>query len=182
MDYGRRFYNSLALRLWYKPLRRIPPGFLTSREDPADDLLNRDFLNINVAYGQFVQERFTDGNHAFPLNLELNSTGSLLDDLTVFAEVFGGTVHATFALDPDQLGISKAVHDLTEPAIEENRAVVNDDDSLAELLDISHVMAGQQNGGLVADVVFAQEFAHGFLRNDIQPNSRLIEEEDPGLV
>jgi hypothetical protein len=78
--------------------------------------------------------------------------------------------------------ISEAVHDLAELPVEENPPVINDDDALAQGLDVGHIMARKQNGGLMRGVVAAQEFADGFLRNDVQPDGRLVEEQDFGLM
>ena len=67
-------------------------------------------------------------------------------------------------------------------AVEEDFAVVDDDDALAQLLDVGHVMAREQNRGFLLGIVAANEFAHGFLGNDIQADGRFVEKQHLGLM
>ena len=53
--------------------------------------------------------------------------------------------------------------------------MINDDDALAEFLDVGHVVAGQNDGRLLFRVVAADEIADGFLRRDIESDGRLVE-------
>jgi hypothetical protein len=71
---------------------------------------------------------------------------------------------------------------LVEAAVEGDFAVVNDDDAVAEGLDVGHVVAGKQDGRLLRGVVALEEFAHNLLRNHIQADGRFVEEEDFGLM
>ena len=85
-------------------------------------------------------------------------------------------------MDGDEFEIGEAVEDVAEPAVEEEVAVVDDDDASTELLDVGHVMAGEQDGGLAGRVVIAQEFADILLRNHVEADGGFVEEEDAGLV
>ena len=55
-------------------------------EDAADDFLEGDFLNVNVADGQFVQQGFADRDHAVALELALDAAGVLSGELGLGVE------------------------------------------------------------------------------------------------
>ena len=154
----------------------------SSGEDPANDFFDGDFLYVNVADGQFVQQGFADRNHAVALDLELDAARGLRHDLAIPAQLLAGAVGRALALNGDELGIGEAVHHLAEAAIEEDRAVINDNDALAQLLDVGHVMAGEQDGRLLLRVVLAQELPHGLLGDHVQADGRLVQEQDFRLV
>src|SRR5204863_6817865 len=143
-------------------------GARSPSKDAPDHFLDRDFLDVYVGDGQFVQQGFANRNDSVALDLKLDSVGGLFDDLAVFAEILGRAIGSSLALDGDELGIGETIHNFTQAAIEENRAVINDDHALAQFLDVGHVMAGKQDGGLVGAVVPAQELADDLLRNDVQ--------------
>ena len=60
--------------------------------------------------------------------------------------------------------------------------MIDQDDPLAELLDILHVVTGQECDDLVTAVVFPEEFPDLFLAHDIETDRRLIQEENLGTV
>src|SRR5579859_398440 len=154
----------------------------SAREELADYVLNGHFLNVNVIDGQLIEQGLADGDHAVAFHLELDIAGVVFEHLAVAGQVFSGAPFRGGALNGNELEVSEAVNDLAEQTVEGDGAVVNDDDAPAKLLDVRHVMAGQQDGGFAGGVVFAQKFADGFLRNDVQPDGRLVQEEDFGLV
>src|ERR1035437_8118752 len=106
---------------------------LSARKDPANDFLDGDFLNVNVGNGEFVQQGFADGNHAVTLDLELDAARALRHDFAVFAQALAGRSGRAFTLDSDEFGIGKTVHDIAEAPIEEDRAMINDDDPFAQI-------------------------------------------------
>src|ERR1035437_7842777 len=108
---------------------------LSPCENPADDLLDGDFLNIDVGHRQLVQQGFANGNHAVALDLELNAARVVRHDFAVFTQMLTGTIGPTLTLNGDELGVGKAIHHVAEAAIKEDRAVIDDDDALAKLLD-----------------------------------------------
>jgi hypothetical protein len=67
-------------------------------------------------------------------------------------------------------------------AVEENATLVDDDDPLAEALDIVQIMGGEQHGGAIVAVDLLHEGAHPLLDDQIQPDGRLIKEEYRRLV
>ena len=48
---------------------------------------------------------------------------------------------------------------MVETSVIDQSTFVNDHDALAKSGDVSHVVAGQQNGGVVLLIVFAKELA-----------------------
>ncbi len=64
-----------------------------------------------------------------------------------------------------------------EVAVEEDPAVVDDDDALAERLDVGHVVAREHHRRLVALPVRGDELADPLLHGHVEPDRRLVEEE-----
>jgi len=67
-------------------------------------------------------------------------------------------------------------------AVEEELAVMDHDHALAQRLDVGHVVAGQQHGGVVPPVVLGDEGADAPLHGHVQPDGRLVEEEHARAV
>ena len=67
--------------------------------------------------------------------------------------------------------------DAFEVSIEHDAPVIDKNDALAQRFDVLHVVTGQQDGGLASRVVVLEEFAHGFLADDIEADSWLIEKK-----
>src|SRR5215831_13993270 len=116
-----------------------------SRENSPNDLFNRYFLDIDVAHLQFIEKGLANRNHPVSFYLQLNSAGFLFDNFAIFAEVLGRTIRGALTLNCDQLEIGKAIQNLTKATVEEDRAMVDDNDTFAEFLDIRHVVAGQKD-------------------------------------
>ncbi len=109
----------------------------------------------------------------------MSASSSLADGRAVAAQVVGigvGQHHA------DQLEGRDAARKVVDAAVVFQVAVVDDDDALAQRGHIGHVVAGEQDGGAGAAVVFAQEFADAHLGGDIQPDGGFIEEQHLGAV
>src|SRR4029077_11000904 len=58
--------------------------------------------------------------------------------------------------------------DAFEVSIEHDAPVIDKNDALAQRFDVLHVVTSQQDGGLASRVVVLEEFAHGFLADDIE--------------
>ena len=54
---------------------------------------------------------------------------------------------------------------------------MDDDDPVAERFHVGHVVAGQQDGGAEAAVVFVDEGADAALHGDVEADGRLVEED-----
>jgi hypothetical protein len=83
-------------------------------------------------------------------------------------------------MERDEFVVGEAIDDGGEASVEEQGAVVDDDDAVAEFLDVGHVMAGEEDGGAAGGVVVAEEFADFFLRNDVEADGGFVEEEHAG--
>ena len=76
----------------------------------------------------------------------------------------------------------ETVDDFVERTIEENFAVIDDENAMAKFFDVLHVMTGQQCHNAVFLVVNAQKFSHPLLTNDIQPDRRFVQKQHPRLM
>src|SRR5207237_1572519 len=74
------------------------------------------------------------------------------------------------------------VDDGIKRPVEEDFAVIDDDDAIAQLLNVLHVMAGQHRDDAVLRIIESKKFADALLTNDVQADRRLIEEKDARLV
>lgn len=70
----------------------------------------------------------------------------------------------------------------SERTVEVQTAVVDHQDARTELLDIVHVVTGQQDRRAVRAVEVAQEVTHALLRDDVEADRRFVEEEDGRAV
>ena len=84
--------------------------------------------------------------------------------------------------DPDELVGGVFLHQAGEGAVIKEAAPFDDHDPEAKLDHVGHVVAGEQDGGLGAAVVFPDELADFFLHDDVQAQSRLVEQEQGGPV
>lgn len=57
--------------------------------------------------------------------------------------------------------------------------MIDDDDTFADILDISEIVRGEEDGRLLGPVDFIDDLPKLLLRNDIKADGRLIEENDP---
>ena len=53
------------------------------RKNLADDVLDGDFLDVDIGDGQIVEQGFADGDDAVAFDLEGDGAGGLLDDFAV---------------------------------------------------------------------------------------------------
>src|SRR6202011_4483875 len=83
--------------------------------------------------------------------------------------------------EADNLVTRKPVDDRIERAVEKDFAMIDDDDAVAQLLDVLHVMAGQHRHDLVLRVVEAEKFSHPFLANDVEADRGLVEKKNAWL-
>src|SRR5207248_4863602 len=66
--------------------------------------------------------------------------------------------------------------------IEDDLAVIDDDGTAADLLDIPCVVRGQKDGDALLLVQLANQVAYTLFSDHIQTNRRLIQEEDGGFM
>ena len=106
----------------------------------------------------------------------------MLDHFAVFLQVFRPAPAAAVALNGNELEIGEPVKDLAEPAVEENGASIDDNDPLAKLLDVGHIMARKHDGGFPRRVMVAEEFADGLLGDDVEADGGFVQKKDLRLV
>jgi hypothetical protein len=61
-------------------------------------------------------------------------------------------------------------------------AAVDEHDAVAEPLHVAHVVGGEQQGGAVVAPLGHQELAQPLLRQHVQPDGGLVEDDQPGPV
>src|SRR5579885_2391628 len=157
-------------------------GSISTQKNLPDDILDGHLLNVNVAHGQIVEQGFADGDDPIAFDFEGNAAGGLFRDFAVTAQPFQRQFAGVLTLNRHQFEIREAVHNLAQPAVEKNPAVVNNDHALAQFLNVRHIMAGQQNRRLLLGIVATDKFTHRFLRDNVQADGRFVEKEHFGLV
>ena len=80
----------------------VPVALRLPRKDTADDFFDGDFLDVDVADRQFIEERFADGDDPVAFDLEADAPGGLLEDFSILAKALGGAVGGAVALNGDE--------------------------------------------------------------------------------
>ncbi|MNI86260.1 hypothetical protein D3C73_1433380 [compost metagenome] len=65
--------------------------------------------------------------------------------------------------------------DFAQAAVINNRAVIDDNQPFAEILDIPEIMGGQHDSGLPVLINLFDEFAYFLLHRHIEANGRFIQ-------
>ena len=102
------------------------------------------------------------------------------DEVAVAVDHFavaGEIARAVLEYDRDRLPGGDGVGQRTKIAVEEDLPVVDDDDALAQRLDVGHVVTGQHHGRLVPLPIRGDELADPLLHRHVEPDGRLVEEE-----
>ena len=68
--------------LWYQALESVSRSNSTG-EDAANDLFDGDFLDVDIADREFVQQSFADRDDTVAFDLDLNVAGVLGDDFAI---------------------------------------------------------------------------------------------------
>ena len=76
----------------------------------------------------------------------------------------------------------KTVDDLGERPVKKNLAMVDDENAMAKLFNILHVMTGQERHDAVFLVVDTQKFTDALLTNHVQTDGWFVEKEDARLM
>ena len=75
-----------------------------------------------------------------------------------------------------------AVHQLLQRSVIDERAFVEHQHPLAELLNVCEVVGGQDDRGLMLPADGANELANGVLALDVKTDRRLVQVDDAGTV
>ena len=78
--------------------------------------------------------------------------------------------------------VAKAFLDIRQSAIVKQVAPIDDDEALAKVLDVLHVVGGEDDGRVAIAVDLTDGFGDLFFDQDIEANRRLVEEEDFGVM
>ena len=84
---------------------------------------------------------------------------------------------AVLERDTDRLVRREGLGEPAQRAVEQDPPVVDDDDALAQRLDVGHVVAREQNRGPETRVVVGDEHPDALLHRDVEADRRLVEEE-----
>src|SRR6185312_10507600 len=166
----------------------FPEGFargLSLRgEEFGDDVLEGDVLDRDIGHGPRAQNLLRHradlaGWHAEP---ELPVFGAAGLAIARLPGIGKAAALGRGKEGDDLLPAAVAGFEAVQVPVVDLAAAVDDDHPLAELLDVRHVVAGEQDGDAVDAVVFAQELADGLLRDDVEADRRLVEKEHPRPV
>src|SRR5690349_1466363 len=102
----------------------------------------------------------------------------MLDHRAISRQIHGRVLKS----DVDRLVSREAVAQVRQIAVKKQVTVVKDKHTLAERLHVSHIMTGQQNGGIVAFVIRGNKFANTPLHRHIKANRWLVEKEHAWAV
>src|ERR1700752_589849 len=72
----------------------------------------------------------------------------------------------------------KSFSDFGKFAIKEHLAVVDDNYATTQLLDVLHVVAGQNSGDSFLFIVVEQKVPHVYLADHIKPDRWFVQEQD----
>ena len=75
-----------------------------------------------------------------------------------------------------------ALPQLRDAAVPDQRSVVDHEQSVAQPLDVAEVVRGEHHRDAVLAVDLDEEVAHTLLRDDVEPDRRLVEEQQLGAV
>ena len=84
--------------------------------------------------------------------------------------------------EADNFVAGKAVNDVIERSIKKDFAVINNEDPIAQLGDVLHVMAGQHCDDAMLRIVNPQKLAYPLLTHDVEPDCRFIKKKNARLV
>src|SRR5207253_9990937 len=82
----------------------------------------------------------------------------------------------------DNLVSGESIDDGIERSIKEDLAVIDNDDAIAKLFNVLHIMTCQHRHNPVLGVVESKKFAHALLTHHIEADGWFIEKKDPGLA
>ena len=78
--------------------------------------------------------------------------------------------------------VAELIYDGFQRAVVSDQTLIDDDGSIAERFNIFHVMAGEQHGDLPLALIVLEKLLHLTLRNDIEPDGRLVKQQQVGAV
>jgi len=146
-----------------------------------NDVLDGRVFDGEILYGQVGDEAGGDGGNFVGGHLKQVLAIVVLvgQDGSVAAEIGGAAI---FEGDTNEFDGRDLTGKVVEAAIVFKLAMMDDDDAFAEGGDIGHVVAGEEDGGPGAAVVFLEEGPDSNLGGDVEANGGFVEEQDLGTV
>src|SRR5260370_30347777 len=141
-------------------------------KDTSNHLVQRWILDAHVDHRVAVKNHPEDFRDPRSVDLEIDDRTGATADLAEDAQVFRRRTAVEMELH--QLGAAELFRDLGQRAVIDHFTMTDYQYPGAESLDIAHVMAGQEHGDAVANVVIAQAFLDGGLSDDIEPDRRFV--------
>src|SRR5204863_9864143 len=138
-----------------------------------------EFLDINVDHGRGLEDLTAGFSHLGALHLQLDRNRCLRYD---FAELRKISFANILQGQADNLVSGESIDNGIERSIKEDLAVIDNDDAIAKLFNVLHVMTCQHRHNPVLGVVESKKFADALLTYDIETDGWFIEKKDPGLV
>ncbi len=84
--------------------------------------------------------------------------------------------------DLDDLGREQGAAHGGDLVVVDDLAVVDDDGPLGDVLDVGDVVRGEEDGGALLLVEAHEQLAEALLGHQVEPDGRLVEEQDLGVV
>src|SRR5205085_3554369 len=152
---------------------------LTLTEKLPDHFFHRQFLHVDVHLGAFFEDLPAGLGDFCARHFYLDRHWRLLKHFAKRRKIAFGRLRKSKA---DDFVAGEAIDDGIERTVEKDFAVVDDNDAVAQFLDVLHVMARQHRHDLMFGIVEPEKFAHSFLTYDVETNRGLVEKKDAGLV
>ena len=146
--------------------------------DALDDGLDLGLLDLQVRDVEPVDDLLDGRGRRRLAAVDIEAVAvepDLADRMPVPGELRG--VRSALDVEDNRRHGKDPVAQLVERPVEEETPVVDDDHAPAERLDVGEVVGREQHGRAVAAVDVLEELPHVGLRDDVQSDRRLVEEE-----
>src|ERR1051325_7031120 len=140
-------------------------------EQLTNHIFHRYFLYVYVADVAGLQKPATRFCHLCARNLQLNREGCLFGDFPERRQI---TCFLLFKNETQNFVAGETIDDLCQWTVKKDFAVVDYQHAMTQLLDVLHVMAGEQRHDAMLLIVDAQELADPLLANYVETNGWLI--------
>src|SRR5581483_9323955 len=149
-------------------------------EDASNYLIQWRVLHAHVHDGVALENRFQDFRYACTVHLEVHDRPFECGHLAEACQIRRSTIAVEMQLH--ELGLTELVADPREWTVVDGAAMADDQYARAKCFYVTHVMTGEQHGHTVLLVVVLQAALDRGLGDHIEPNGRLIQQEQLRLV
>src|SRR2546423_6843704 len=142
-------------------------------EELADHFFNRNFLEVDVAHVARLKHFASGLSHFRPRHLELDRHRRLFDYLTEPRKI----PRLLFVKrQAEDFVNGEAIDNFIERSIEKDFAVIDDQHTTSQFLDVLHVMTREQRHNAMLSIINAQKLADPLLADDVQADRRFVQE------